>query len=121
MKRVRFSLLSLLVGVVLAGGVGWLNVRTFLYDSELPPPLLAFVDIKLGSRTPVILSRWYGWPMDAYRQRFSLQQEVSGSVMESLDWHWLGFAANIAIGLAIVFGGAGVCEYVIRRRVAKVE
>jgi hypothetical protein len=32
------------------------------------------------------------------------------------DWHYSALAANIAIGLAIVFGGAGACEWLVRRR-----
>ena len=107
-KRFRFSLLSLLVGVVLAGGFVCLNV----YPTHNKPETLQ--------------DDWHGWPLGAYRQivmHINWPAEYSHLPSRQLrsEWHWPSLAANIAIGFAIVFGGAGVCEFVVRRRAAKVE
>jgi len=102
MKRFRFSLLSLVVGVVLAGGVVWLNLR----------PRADWVECSHGG---IEQEHSYGWPFKA-RYRFVWPHEP-----DSYGWLWKGLAVNIAIGLAIVFGGAGVCEWLVRRRAAKAK
>ena len=107
MKRFRFSLLSLLVGVMLAGGVLYLNLRPVgvyytLVDDDTHEPSL------------VLVARNYGWPTWAYQDGI---WEMGISDIHS--WSYAAF--DIAIGLAIVFGGAGVCEYVVRRRAAKAK
>jgi len=105
-KRFRFSLLSLLVGVVLAGGVGWLNLRPVgIYFSTTGPSSLEPVEVLIGNQ--------YGWPFFAYRTEmaWALSPPPPPS---PICWH--AVILDIAIGLAIVFGGAGVCEYVVRRR-----
>ncbi len=95
MKRFRFSLLSLVVGVVLAGGVGYLNMRPseFIEGSD---PLIQTARLEYG--WPFVACEWWWW--------------------EDYLWHWLALCANILVGLAIVFGGAGANEYVLRRREA---
>ena len=123
LKRFRFSLLSLLVSVVLAGGFGWLNLLPMITASSRPQPTV--VDTHL-----------YGWPFVAYTETVwteetqlklntdvAAEREIMNYILSlpANQWYWPGLTANIAIGLAIVFGGAGVCEYVVRRRAAKVE
>ena len=129
LKRFRFSLLSLLVGVVLAGGVGWLNVR----PSEIGCEPFCRPDRPEG--WTYTYTRSYGWPFDAHFSSITLSadgdkggrlpQEYVESHWEAWDrdprWLSSGVARNIAIGLAIVFGGAGVCEYVARRWGRKTE
>ncbi len=105
MKRFRFSLLSLLVGVVLAGGMLWLNVGTPFWI------ITSQADVDLSQR-------YYGWPLHAYVEYVA---QTPRSLNRWYHYRWPGLAANIAIGLAIVFGGAAVCEYVVRRRVKKAK
>ena len=108
MKRFRFSLLSLLVGVMLAGGVVWLNVQPLgVYASARVAITQEPVEFQIGAH--------YGWPLHAYYKR--RDKLISGRSRVT----WSAAAIDIAIGLAIVFGGAGVCEYVVRRRTKKAE
>ena len=121
MKRFRFSLLSLLVGVVLAGGVGGLNVRPSIFASGK-------YQLVMGD------THLYGWPLVAYRgiawpEGLQLNSDVAADrevlnyilSLPADGWSWPALAANIAIGLAIVFGGAGACEWRVRRRAAKAK
>ena len=101
MKRFRFSLLSLLVGVVLAGGVLWLNVRPNKTQSEI-----VFVNMDGTREFDTFSKSCSGWPWAYY----------SSDSLFGAYWLWPFLAANIAIGLAIVFGCAGVCEWLVRRR-----
>ena len=108
MKRFRFSLLSLLVGVVLAGGVVWLNAQPVgVYTSASVAISQEPVEFQVGAH--------YGWPLHAYYKR--RDKLISGRSRVS----WSAAAANTAIGLAIVFGGAGACEWLVRRRAAKAK
>ena len=131
LKRLRFSLLSLLVGVVLAGGVVWLNMQVSSLRTELLP---------MGQWEKALISyevRSLGFPLAACKtfrpalgepSSLPLSEEESATRKQAREafsrdseWHYRGLVANIAIGLAIVFGGAGVCEYVVRRRAARAE
>jgi len=131
MKRFRFSLLSLVVGVVLAGGVVWLNMRGNIY-----PELLPF-EVAVSSGDPsdeptviwtgerVIRSSGWPWCFCSVPRFLNLSEKppdvpLPREVFQK-RWSWPSLSANIAIGLAIVFGGAGVCEYVVRRRSAKAK
>ena len=107
MKRFRFSLLSLLVGVLLAGGVGWMNMR----------PTVA--EIPNGD-----VWRYYGWPYHTYTECTPASGATfhiwGGRIRRRMGNHigsrWGALAADIAIGLAIVVGGTGACEWLVRRR-----
>jgi hypothetical protein len=122
MKRFRFSLLSLLVGAVLAGGVVYLNVRpgTPLH-SEVP--VIPIGEVKTFSPKYILESRVFGWPFRASSKWIGQKasRHAGPDSIEGREWQWPGLAANIAIGLAIVIGGAGVCEHVVRRRGKKTE
>jgi len=122
MKRIRFSLLSLLVGVVLAGGVGWLNVRK-------PPVLYA------TAQNRAFYAHSYGWPFVTYFARpeepcptlpplddpeIAVYRQKIFELMwlgppKELHWQWPGLAANIAIGLAIPIAALLACEFALRR------
>ena len=120
MKRFRFSLLSLLVGVVLAGGVVFLNVRPSTYSS--PPP--AYRD-----ESGMILTTFYSTEVSEYGWPFVVCEHLlftdpARSALAPRGEYFVrmpSLAANIAIGLVIVFGGAGVCEWLVRRRATKAK
>ena len=105
-KRFRFSLLSLLVGVLLTGGVGWLNVRTRKDFT--------------ATHAVTVERHSFGWPFTARLEDFVVTK-AQNTIDRFPEWRWPGLVANIAIGLAIVFCGAGACEYVVRRRGKKAE
>jgi len=106
LKRFRFSLLSLLVGVVLAGGVVWLNMRAFGVFSGEPAHGYPHDPVSYVARS-------YGWPCLSLRVFITFDPKGTEAENERrrqqphYRWKVPGLAANIAIGFAIVFCGAG--------------
>ena len=106
MKRFRFSLLSLVVGVVLFSGPLYVNLR------------MPEVDVRYTSVRK--METWlYGWPFIAYREHLvaSLVKSPPDPAGDgSCEWHWLRVAGNVVVGLVIAVLGGTVCEYLVRRR-----
>jgi len=112
MKRIRYSLLSLLVGVVMAGACLWLNLRPVKASVE---ESMELGPVPPGSFKSVDYLR-YGWPFASRLEQNVVEYDSPDfSYVGIRIWRWYGLAANIAIGLAVVFGCAVGCEYGMRR------
>jgi len=129
MKRLRFSLLSLVVGVLLLAAVMHLNLRPRLLHGE--PHYLKLDVPETVSRSEICT---YGWLLVACKEcRITVtqrppdpQQDWSGrrpcpwkDGEAVYEWYASGFAGNVVVGLVTILLGATACEIVLRRRVKK--
>ena len=118
----RLSILSLVAGVLLSVGFLYLNLKPSTPYRGVD--VIWWEGVHGGPYSPVYGEsevRTYGWPRVVCMTRetpFSLYHDPK---IPPAPLNCIGLAADIAIGLVIVFGGAAACEFLVRCRAAKVE
>ena len=121
-KRFRFSLITLIVAVNVAGVLVWANLeRTYVepvvavpFSSRPPPTSFSFMT-KLG--------RLQGWPLVIRRLRPTVItiSSVPGTIQGTDSsqpiwrWSWISIASNLAVAILILSAFCAITEFLVRR------
>ena len=123
MKRLRYSLLTQIVVVLLMSGLLFLNVSP---SPPVPGNEKTAWEGRMGYRyvhgPATIQDRLYvqmqGWPFAAHQTwivyPFAAEPGKDEYHVVGSDWRWAGLVGDTVVCLAIVLAGGAVCEWIVR-------
>ena len=106
-RRFRFSLITLLVAVSVAGVLIWANVS---------PIQRTWVDNSERRRSPLEHDTW-GWPLAYVSEMIPGQTAVGASppLFRLIPFSWLRLLGDMVVGIGIVVLGGFMSEFLVRR------
>jgi hypothetical protein len=108
----RFHLLTLVLMVLAAGGVLWLNVCKRSSEDIFAGRHMVFME----SCQPFA----YGWPLDVAIQSHGFYTSsgviVYGAEKPFIKWRWIGIAMNVVVLFLLVGSCGASSEFLLRRR-----
>ena len=117
-SRFRFSLVTIIVAVNVAGVLIWANSRAVAWD-DVPPLMFG----STATHPKVVRAFQYGWPFAMRERRDYMSVSIGSWVMIPrtetrwihTEWHMQHVAANSIIAVAIVALSCFVTELLVRR------